>query len=278
MKIGPPGDHRNREGGALIYPVYSRRSGGLSVGINLFPGRKICSFDCPYCEVFPFEENAVFDLGTMKTGLCSCLDSAVEQGLPIRDICFSGSGEPSMSPHFVEALEAARRIRDERAGQSKLVLITNGTGLLNPALFEFLKTRAERGLRIWIKLDGATESWYKIINRPDIVHGNLVSCIRDFALSGAPFTLQTMVCRVKGALPPPEEEDTWIALVTELAEMGRKGEKGGLEAVQIYGKARPAPEDPLAEAAEGAVLEKRAERLRAALKEKGLALTVEVFP
>jgi histidinol dehydrogenase len=51
----PVENHRSREAGCLVYPVYSRRSRGLSLGINLFPDRKVCSFDCPYCEVFPFE-------------------------------------------------------------------------------------------------------------------------------------------------------------------------------------------------------------------------------
>ena len=34
----------------FVYPVLSRRSHGLSVGINLNPD-KICNFDCIYCQV-----------------------------------------------------------------------------------------------------------------------------------------------------------------------------------------------------------------------------------
>ena len=34
----------------FVYPVISRRSGGLSIGINLNPD-KVCNFDCVYCEV-----------------------------------------------------------------------------------------------------------------------------------------------------------------------------------------------------------------------------------
>lgn len=34
----------------LCYPVVSRRSRGLSLGINLNPDR-VCNFDCVYCEV-----------------------------------------------------------------------------------------------------------------------------------------------------------------------------------------------------------------------------------
>jgi hypothetical protein len=49
----------------------------------------------------------------------------------------------------------------------------------------------------------------------------------------------------------------------------------GVQAVQIYGKARPAPEDPLAEALPASILEGRAALLRAALK---APIPVEVFP
>ena len=34
----------------FVYPVISRRSRGLSIGINLNPD-KVCNFDCIYCEV-----------------------------------------------------------------------------------------------------------------------------------------------------------------------------------------------------------------------------------
>src|SRR5882757_8112593 len=33
-----------------VYPVLSRRSGGISIGINLNPD-KACNFDCIYCQV-----------------------------------------------------------------------------------------------------------------------------------------------------------------------------------------------------------------------------------
>ena len=34
----------------FVYPVLSRRSGGLSIGVNLNPD-KVCNFDCIYCQV-----------------------------------------------------------------------------------------------------------------------------------------------------------------------------------------------------------------------------------
>ena len=280
MTIGTVADHRSREGGAIIYPVYSRRSKGLSVGINLFPDKKICSFDCPYCEVFPFETGIVFNLQTMKSALSSAILEAKQNGIPVKDICFSGNGEPAMSPFFFDAVNAASAIRLELVPDAELVLITNGTGLLNKDTFQFLKTAAlsSINLTVWLKIDAATEAWFACLNRTGIPHAELILRFRDFASSGAPFIIQTMICKIKNALPPPEENNAWIQLVTELALLSASGKaRANLKAVHIYGKARPAPEDPLAEAAPITVLEERAAELRDALEKTGTVVPVEVF-
>jgi histidinol dehydrogenase len=285
MKTGAVADHRSREGGAIIYPVYSRRSRGLSVGVNLFPDCKVCSFDCPYCEVFPFQTDIRFTLDVMKSALRSCLLEAGEEKTEVRDICFSGNGEPTMSLYFPEALEAARILRGEFAPGAKLVLITNGTGLFDEKIFALLAREAKRGLNIWLKLDAGTETWFNAMARSSVSFGALTGQINAFAGTGAPFTLQTMICRINGALPSPEEEAAWLCMVTKLAKTSRQaaadnGGKAdaGLCAAQIYGKARPAPEDPLAQEAPAEVLEHRAALLRTALEDAGISLPVEVYP
>ena len=289
MKIGEITDHRSREGGAIVYPVYSRRSGGLSIGINLFPDRKVCSFDCPYCEVFPFGTDMFFNLETMKAALSSAINEAKKNNIPVKDLCFSGNGEPTMSPFFIAAVNAAEVIRAELAlnskTETKLVVITNGAGLLNRKVFEFLKTVSLNpiNLNIWLKLDAATEAWYRSINRSGVPHKELLSGIRNLAASTAPFTIQTMICKIKGVLPPQEENAAWVKLVTELAVLSAaaagKNQPGQvqLKAVQLYGKTRPASEDPLAEAVSMEVLEERAAEIRLALKKEGIVLPVTVY-
>ena len=290
MIVGEITDHRSREGGAMIYPVYSRRSGGLSVGINLFPDHKVCSFDCPYCEVFPFKTDIVFDLEIMKTALSAAILEAKNNKIPVKDICFSGNGEPTMSPFFTEALIAASVIQKELVPDAQLVLITNGTGLLNKDMFTFLKAGALEpvNLVIWLKLDAATETWYGALNRSDIPHSELLFAIRSFAASHSPFTIQTMLCKIKGALPSQEENTAWVQLVTELALLSVAEKKAGevpslfnglsgLKAVQLYGKARPACEDLLAEAVFPEVLEERASLLLQAFKKLEISLPVDVY-
>ena len=252
---------KKREKGVLVYPVYSRRSEGLSVGINLFPDKKLCSFDCPYCEVFPFSANAVFCQEQMENDLRTTIADCLKQNLTIKDICFSGNGESTMSLDFPEALERASRVRSELAPSAGLVLITNGSGLLDKRLFSLLSEAATGsiGLDIWLKLDAGTPEWYDKMSRSNIQYKEIMEKIKEFAIC-APVTIQTMVCAVDGEGPPPEESEDWERVIVELATSAKK-----LKKVQIYGKARPSPEDPKTTALPVKFLEERAMSLRRAL-------------
>jgi histidinol dehydrogenase len=278
MTIGSVKNHRSREVGAMVYPVYSRRSKGLSVGINLFPDRKVCTFDCPYCEVFPFDTDIHFSPEVMTETLREILAEARTGPEEVRDICFSGNGEPTMSRHFPAALETAAQIRAELVPQAALVVITNGTGLLKDTTFERLRRAAAgpEALDVWLKLDAGTEDWYAKMDRSALPFGPLVAAIKGFARI-APCTIQTMICAINGAPPPREEAADWERLVLELAAFG------GVTGVQIYGKARPSPGDPQASPLPLPVLEGRAASLRTALNAAGLRspggtpVPVEVF-
>jgi histidinol dehydrogenase len=286
--IGSVENHREREKGVIVYPVYSRRSEGLSVGINLFPDRKCCSFDCPYCEVFPFSTNAVFSVEQMESDLRDAVAVAFERGIPVKDICFSGNGEPSLSPFFPSALEKAGRVRAEIAPNAELVLITNGTGLLDDRVFSLLRDAAlSYPLNIWLKIDAGTPQWYQKMNRSEIPFENIITKIKQFA-AYAPVTVQTMVCAVDGEGPSPDEARAWERLILELAATVGNG---GIRKVQIYGKARPSPEGAKISAALPLqYLEDRAVSLRTALAgafasdeglriaEKGVPPQVKVFP
>jgi len=194
---------RLREKGVLVYPVYSRRSGGLSVGINLFPDQKHCPFDCPYCEVFPFSTDSVFSLEQMERDLRAVLDSAKERSEIVKDICFSGNGEPSLSPDFPDALKLVARIRDEAVQSAALVLITNGMGLLEPNTFSLLRdaVASPPSLDVWLKLDAGTPDWYHKINGRAVTHEKLIAKIKEF-VDCTPVTIQTMLCTVGGVEPP----------------------------------------------------------------------------
>src|SRR5512136_2504321 len=88
-----------------VYAVVSRRSGGVSVGVNLNPD-KACNFDCIYCQVDRRDPPAVrkVELQLLKAELDRILEAhrtgSLYQMPPldrippemreIRDIAFSG--------------------------------------------------------------------------------------------------------------------------------------------------------------------------------------------
>ncbi|MDR1858927.1 MAG: radical SAM protein [Treponema sp.] len=270
-------NHRQREKGVIVYPVYSRRSCGLSVGINLFPDQKRCSFDCPYCEVFPFSANADFSLAQMEEDLRASVAAALGRNIVVKDICFSGNGEPTMSAAFPDALRLAGAVRAEMSPAAELVLITSGTGLLRQHIFSLLQDAAvSLSLDIWLKLDAGTPGWYGAMNRSEIPFEKLIAKIKEFAAC-APLTIQTMLCEVDGKGPPPQEERAWEQLVLELAAIASNG-TGGIRKVQLYGKARPAPEDPKSQPLPVSYLEERAASLRQALNAVAPIPPVEIFP
>jgi hypothetical protein len=121
-----------------VYPVVSRRAGGVSVGINLNPNNA-CNWHCAYCQVPDLVRGAApeIDLGCWKE-LQAFLDELLHgnfmaehvppEAQVIRDIAFSGNGEPTSSKAFAEIVERVVAIRDQ-AGLSAVPirLITNGS-------------------------------------------------------------------------------------------------------------------------------------------------------
>jgi histidinol dehydrogenase len=114
------------------------------------------------------------------------------------------------------------------------------------------------------------------MSRSVILFEKLVAKITEFTAS-APVTIQTMLCEVDGEGPPSQEALAWEQLVVALAATAPNG-TGGIRKVQLYGKARPAPEDPKAGSLSVEYLEERAASLRQALNAVVPIPPVEVFP
>src|SRR6266404_4889814 len=137
-------DHRRTfEDNLYVYAVVSRRSKGVSIGINLNPD-KLCNFDCIYCQVDRKTPPVVREVDTAR--LREELDDMLElvasgdlfemerfRDTPpalrrLNDIAFSGDGEPTTFPEFFEAVQMAAEIKAQwNLPEVKLVLITNAT-------------------------------------------------------------------------------------------------------------------------------------------------------
>lgn len=230
------------------YPVVSRRSGGLSLGVNLNPD-KACNFDCVYCQVdrtTPPEIRKV-DLNILRQELDDLLDRALGGSLfsqppfdclgpdlrSVRDIAFSGDGEPTTCPQFGDAVAIAVEARRGRAlHDTKLVLITNACYLTRPTVQEALRVLDGNNGEIWAKLDAGTESHFAKVNRGTFPLRHVLDNITD-AARVRPIVIQSMWMRLHGA---PPAEDEVAAFVDHLAEIVAAG--GGLRLVQIYTVAR----------------------------------------
>src|SRR5262249_52705954 len=179
------GDHRRTfENNLYVYAVVSRRSKGVSIGLNLNPD-KICNFDCVYCQVDRKTPPVVrtVDVLRLLQELEDMLDLVANGGLfeierfratppalrRLNDIAFSGDGEPTSAREFPEVVRAVAEIRRRRGlDDVKLVLITNASQFHKPAVREALEVLDANGGEVWAKLEAGTEEYYQQIDRTTI--------------------------------------------------------------------------------------------------------------
>ncbi len=177
-KLTTTNHSRDIAGLKYVYPVLSRRAGGLSVGIN-FNTNNACNWRCVYCQVPDLKVGAApnLDFRLLEDELRIFLDDVLngdfyqcfhvdEDKRVIKDIAISGNGEPTSLKDFDKAVELIGKVATE-AGilpQSNFVLITNGSLLRRPSVQSGLRALKEYGGEVWFKLDSATQEGRALIN------------------------------------------------------------------------------------------------------------------
>jgi len=236
-----------------VYPVVSRRAGGVSVGINLNPNNA-CNWRCIYCQVPDLTRGTAppVDLAVLEKELRGFLNellhgdfmqSRVPEGMRrINDIALSGNGEPTSAAEFAQVIELIGRVRRE-AGlpeEVKTVLITNGSLLYRSEVQQGLRAMAQINGEVWFKLDRASEAGMRLINDTgtniDKVRDNLVT-----AIALCPTWLQTCWFALDGEPPGKQDEEDYLEFISALLRDGHKP-----QGVLLYGLARASlqPEAP----------------------------------
>ena len=280
--LPPHRDHsRVYELNTFVYPVLSRRSRGLSIGINLNPD-KACNFDCIYCQVdrhLPPRTHDV-DPGLVIRELEGMLDlvesgeiyrDARFAGIPeslrrLNDLAFSGDGEPTSTPEFPRVVDAVAAVKRRRGlDRVKLVLITNATMFHRPQVRQALTILDENQGEIWAKLDAGTPAYFHQVDRTRIPFERILANLAD-AAQIRPIVIQSLFMTLGGRPPEEAEIDAYCRRLAEILASG-----GSIASVQVYTVARPP-----AEAVVGPLgdrdLERIAERIRSLV-----GLRVEVF-
>lgn len=250
-----------------VYPVISRRAGGVSVGINLNPNNA-CNWQCIYCQVPNLVRGSAppIDLAQLDSELRTLLNALVHgdfmaQRVPaearcIQDIAFSGNGEPTSARAFPAAVELARRLRDEFVPEAKLRLITNGSLLDRADVQEGIARLGAASGEVWFKLDAATRQGFARINGVNLDTASVARRLHKCATLCTTW-VQTCCFSLDGQAPDESEIAAWLALLQQVQEMpvaascptDRTTQRtthtppspaGRLAGVHLYGLARPA--------------------------------------
>jgi len=236
----------------FVYPVISRRSRGLSIGVNLNPD-KVCNFDCIYCEVdrkIPGKVSRV-DLSQMRDELAAMIHFARDGGLAkepkfnevpwltreVRDIAFSGDGEPTMVNNFADCVQTVAEVkRDEKLDRTKIVLITDAAGLDKADVRRGLELMDANNGEVWGKLDAGTEAYYHLVNRSTVRFDRILHNLLLTARA-RPIVIQSLLFKVHGQAMSDAELGAYCDRLNEIVRDG-----GRIKEVHAYTVARPTPE------------------------------------
>jgi wyosine [tRNA(Phe)-imidazoG37] synthetase (radical SAM superfamily) len=237
-----------------VYPVLSRRAGGISIGINLNP-QKNCNFDCTYCQVDRTEplsakENSI-DVLKFTRELQELLHlyqsnqlqdyelfaDAPPELLVLKDISLSGDGEPTLAKEFPEVCQILSQMQQEFFPNIQLQLITNATLLHTKKVRSGLDALTSHKGVIWAKLDAGSQERLEEVDRSrftlEHILKNLALCVTHY-----PTCIQSLWLTHHSIMPDLQEVHLFAGHIQHLYQINPKN----LKEVQLYTIARTTTE------------------------------------
>ena len=230
-----------------VYPVVSRRAGGLSLGINLNTNNA-CNWQCIYCEVPNLTRGKPdpIDLNLLRVELQDWLKNLVEgdfiekhtdPGTRFKDIALSGNGEPTACKEFKSVL---RIIEEEFTAckcptDIKIRLITNGSYLSKKEVQDaWQEMPLEK--EIWFKIDSANTLTIQQLNQVNLTQNQIKKNLES-ALSVSSTVIQTCLTKINGQLPQESEICEYVNLL--------KPYEKKIKSIHLYSLARPTEQKTL---------------------------------
>ena len=246
-------DHnRDVSGMKYVYPVVSRRAGGVSIGINLNVNNA-CNWRCVYCQVPNLARGTPppIELEVLARELRSFLTYALhgdfmaryvaEGDRHLKDVAFSGNGEPTSAKEFPDVFALVEKVLREfhllgdvngenHPNPIKLRLITNGSLMDKQTVLDSINHLAKCNGEVWFKLDAGTKEGIARINDVNINPQSHIERLKHCA-EICPTFIQTCMFAMDGEAPQEADILAYLALISQVKQV--------VQGVHLYGLARP---------------------------------------
>lgn len=199
----------------IFGPVRSRRL-GVSLGINLLPTtRKVCNFNCIYCEC-GWTGSSDYPAGSLparrevREALNKRLAEMKSQGQHPDVITYAGNGEPTLHPEFPGIIDDSIELRNKYFPGARISVLSNSTAITKPAVREAL-LKIDMNI---LKLDSAFDLTVKLHNQP-VNNMKVDELIENLKLFNGKLIVQTLFLRGMhhGSVidnTTPEEINAWL--------------------------------------------------------------------
>jgi wyosine [tRNA(Phe)-imidazoG37] synthetase (radical SAM superfamily) len=205
----------------IFGPVRSRRL-GVSLGINLLPTkRKICNFNCIYCECgWTRDIEKVSGHLPKRQEVFDALDHKLADMKASHQkpdvITYAGNGEPTLHPDFPGIIDDSIILRNKYFPGARIAVLSNSTTITD----ERIKASLLKVDMNILKLDSAFDSTVLIHNQPS-VKIDVKELISNLAGFNGKLIIQTLFLRgiYNGRVidnTTPEELQAWLKAIEKI--------------------------------------------------------------
>lgn len=236
---------RDVAGLKYIYPVLSRRAGGLSIGVN-FNTNNACNWRCIYCQVPGLQRGSApeIDLALLEKELRFFLQDVLQgdffdrfqvasEQRVIKDIAISGNGEATSLKSFDKAVSLIGEIATQMGvlPESRYVLISNGSLVHQSIVQNGLRLLNTYHGEMWFKLDSATPDGRRLINDCRLSNQAVLENLQQ-ASRLCRVKLQTCLFHYQERVWTAVEKQAYLVFLSEIKEQGL------IDSIMLYSLAR----------------------------------------